>query len=114
MKIVALNFEIIRATPAVAEFLARVELDGPAQGCEVACRAVGPRCPGVSTVEVVYRMSAVGVSDGTVLLRCVIPEPNLWTPEAPFTYAVTVEVRCGGELVEARGEIVALRAAKAL
>lgn len=109
MRIVALNFEIIRATPAVAEFLVHVELDGPAANAELVARAIGPRCPGVSTVEVAYPMTKQGRDVSTMSLRCVIPEPNLWSPQAPFTYAVTVELRCDGEFVESRGGAVAFR-----
>ena len=92
MKIVSLNFETVRATPTIAEFTVRVELDGPARGCEVIGRAIGPKCPGISTVEVAYPMTVAGVSDTAVSLRCAIPEPNLWRPDAPFTYTVAIEV----------------------
>jgi len=109
MKIVALTFEPKRATPAVAEFLVRVELDGPAAGCEVEGKAVGPRCPGVSTVEVAYPMTVADVSDTAMTLRCVIPEPNLWTPDAPFEYAVAVELNVSGQLADSRGGAIALR-----
>ena len=109
MKIVSLNFEVIRATPAVAEFVVRIELDSPAVGYEVKGRAIGPRCEGISTVEVVYPMTVAIASDTTVALRCGIPEPNLWRPEARFTYAVSVELRLNGEQIDARGGVVALR-----
>jgi hypothetical protein len=109
MRIVALNLEIVRATPAVAEFLAHVELEGSAADCEITGRALGPRCAGVSTVEVAYPMTRVGMSDNTVSLRCAIPEPNLWLPETPFTYVVAIDLRCGGEVVESRSEAVAFR-----
>jgi hypothetical protein len=109
MKILSLNFEIVRATPNVAEFLVRVELDSPTAGCEVTGRAVGPRCEEISTVEVAYPMTVTGVSDTAVTLRCVIPEPNLWTPDAPFIYAVMVELRVKGNAADARGGTVALR-----
>ena len=112
MKIDSLDFEIIRATPAVAELLVHVELDVPAVDCEVCGRAVGPRCPGVSTVEVSYPMTTSKVSDTSVSLRCVIPEPNLWTVEVPFTYVVIIDVRQGRDVVETRNGVVALRAAK--
>jgi hypothetical protein len=109
MKIVSLDFEIIRATPAVAEFLVHVEIDNPVMGYEVVGRAVGPRCPGVSTVEVAYSMNAVRMSDNRVSLRCVFPEPNMWTCETPFTYSVTVDLRRGDEVVATRSGAVKFR-----
>jgi glycosyl hydrolase family 2 len=109
MRIVALNYEIVRATPAVAEFIVHIELDGPSAGCEVAGHAVGPQCPDVSTVEVTYSMSRATLADCRATLRCVIPEPNLWTPDAPFTYGVVVEVRLDGKPVDARSGIIAFR-----
>lgn len=110
MKIVLLKFEIVRASPAVAEFLVQVELDGLAAGCEVAGRAVGPQCPGVSTVEVTYPMARAASADRTAALRCVIPEPNLWTSETRFTYEVVVESRRAGEPVDSRTGIIAFKA----
>jgi hypothetical protein len=111
MKIVSLDFEIVRATQTVAEFLARVELDGPAEGCGIAGRAVGPRCPGVSTVEVAYPMAVEDRTASAVTLRCAIPEPNLWTPRSPFEYAVSVTLKLGDELVDSRSGTVRLRSA---
>jgi beta-galactosidase/beta-glucuronidase len=109
MKVATLDFEIIRATPAVAEFLVHVRIDSPVMGYEVVGRAVGPRCPGVSTVEVAYAMTMRGASDTTATLRCMIPEPNMWTPEMPFTYAVTVGLFVNGEFVDTGNGLLALR-----
>jgi hypothetical protein len=110
MRIISLDFEVVRATPTVAEFLAHVTLDEPAAGCEFAGRVVGPCCAGVSTVEVAYLMRVVEVGEKTATMRCVIPEPNLWTPEAPFTYAATVELMANDESLDARSSNVAIRA----
>jgi hypothetical protein len=109
MKIVSRSFEMLRATPAVAEFLVHIELDGTVAAINVAGRAVGPQCPGVSTVEVAYPMTVEVVSGTVATLRCVIPEPNLWTSESQITYAVTIEVRSGGEIVATQCDRVALR-----
>ena len=97
------------ATPAGAEFSVRVELDGPGSGCEISGRAVGPNCPGISTVEVAYPMTVAGASDTTVSLRCAIPEPNLWRPDVRFTYAVSVSLKVNGELVDSRVNEIALK-----
>ena len=109
MKIVSLNFEIIRATSAVAEFLVRIELDGPAAGCDVTGRVVGPRWKGISTIEVAYPLRVFEMSVTGVSLRGVIPEPNLWKPETPFTYAVILDVKKNGEVLDSRETVLALR-----
>jgi len=109
MKIAGQTFGIIRATSAVAEFLVHVQIGGPASGCTVTGRAVGPRCEGVSTVEVAYPLRVLEMRDTTVSLRCVIPEPNLWKPETPFTYAVSVELRANGVVVDSRISTLALK-----
>jgi hypothetical protein len=102
MKIVSLDIEPGRTSPASAEFVIRVKLDGPASACVVGGRVVGPRAEGRTTVEVAYPLRAVEVSDTAVSLRCVIPEPNLWTPDAPFGYAWSVEVRVNAERTDER------------
>ena len=112
MKIVKITPEPVRCTQAAAEVLFRVELSGPASGCEVSGRAVGPRCQGVSTVEVAYPFTVAEARDNVVSLRCVIPEPNLWSRETPFGYATSFEVRVGGELTDSRGGSIALPAPK--
>ena len=109
MKIVSVAIDPIRADTSVAEFVVRVGLDGPATGCDVRGRVVGPRCEGISTVEVAYPLTLVRVSEATVRLKCVIPEPNLWTQTAPFTYATSVEVWVSGERTDTRVGVVALR-----
>ena|SRR5437868_5523971 len=109
MKIVSLDIEPGRASQASAEFTIRVNLDGPAAGCAVSGRVVGPKCKGVSTVEVAYPLRVIGVSDTAVSLKCVIPEPSLWTPERPFVYAWSVEVEAGGEVTDARAGGIVLR-----
>ncbi|MCI0701719.1 MAG: hypothetical protein L0241_11605 [Planctomycetia bacterium] len=100
--------EPVRCTSAVAEIIFHVELSGPATECAVRGRAVGPRCENISTVEVAYPFTVEKVSDNVVSLKCVIPEPNLWTREAPFGYATSFEVRVNGELTDTRGGTITL------
>jgi beta-galactosidase/beta-glucuronidase len=102
VKILSLNFEILRATTAVAEFVVRVQLDGPAAGCVVEGTVTGPRRDGVSTVELSYPMTVTDVGDTAVTLRCVIPEPNLWTPDAPYRYGWTITAEREGEEMDQR------------
>jgi beta-galactosidase/beta-glucuronidase len=109
MKIVSLKFEVIRATPAVAEFTVRVEHNGLVRTGEFAGRAMGPRCEGISTLEVAYPLTTQETNDEAVTLRCSIPEPNLWTRESPFAYEVFIELRLNGEMVESRSRTIAFR-----
>jgi len=108
MKIVKITSEAVRVTPAVAEILFHVELSGPASEWEVRGRAVGPQCANISTVEIAYPFTVAEVRDNVVSLKCVIPEPNLWTRETPFGYATSFEVRVNGELTDSRGGSIAL------
>lgn len=102
--------ELVRVSPLAAELLARVELAPPAAGTELRGRLVGPKCEGVSTVEVAYPLRAVpGSSDTAPVLQGVIPEPNLWSPTAPFRYEGRVEAWRGGMQVDARAFTVELR-----
>jgi len=89
-----------------------VNLDGSANACDVTGRVVGPQATGFTTVEVAYALVAVEASDNTVSLKCVIPEPTLWTREAPFGYAWSVEVRVNGELTDSRAGSLAFPAPK--
>lgn len=109
MRIVNVTVEPVRVSTAEAELLVRVELDGPAAGAEVRGRLVGPRCERVSTVEAAYPLRPAGSTDATVALRAVIPEPNPWTPGAPFRYDGRVEVWQSGVKADERDFAVALR-----
>jgi len=110
MRITNVTVEPVRVSAAEAELLVRVELDGPAAGAEVRGKLVGPRCEGVSTVEVAYPLRPVpAASDTAVSLRAVIPEPNPWTPAAPFRYDGRVELWQNGMRVDSRPFAVELR-----
>jgi hypothetical protein len=109
MKIASLTVELIRADSAVAQFLIRIVLDGLVARCEVRGQVVGPTCPGITTVEIAYPLVRVEASETTATLKGVIPEPNLWTREAPFVYAVRVEVLVEGRQTDTRACVLALR-----
>ena len=96
-----LNVELLpkRATPAVAELWIIVTADQVTPTTEVRGKLVGPRHPGISTVEIAYPLRETERSGSTVTVCATVPEPNLWTQEAPFVYAGVVElwqdgVRC--------------------
>ena len=111
-KIRTLRVEPVRITPAEASLLVHLELDGPAAGVELRGKLIGPRCEGVSTVEVAYPLRPVsGASDTALTLRIVIPEPNLWSAEAPFRYESRVEVWQGGVCEDTQSFVVELRRA---
>jgi hypothetical protein len=109
MKIASLTIELTRADISVAQFLVRVVLDSPIAGCEVKGRVIGPRCPGITTVEVAYPLVLVESKEAAATLKGVIPEPNLWTREAPFDYEVTVTVWEGDRQIDKRASVLALR-----
>ena len=96
----------VRVSTAEAVIEVRVELE--AEGVELRGRLVGPRRAGVSTVEVDYPLRPA--NDSPLSLRAVIPEPNLWSADAPFRYDGRVEVWAGGRRVEVRAFAVELRA----
>lgn len=109
MTIASLRLEMIRATPAVAEFIVHVAVAGPVRDIDVRGRATGPHGAGAATVEVAYPLAAAAAAGSEIALRGVIPEPNLWTPTAPFLYTVTVELLAAGIPVDARAITIALR-----
>ena len=74
----------------------RIEFDDLPAGVEVRGRLMGPRCPGVSTIEVAYRLRPTEVH-GTY--QVLIPEPNLWAPEHPFRYEGPVEFWRDGQVI---------------
>ena len=92
------NVELVqqRATPAVAELWVVVTPERVTPATEVRGKLVGPRCRGVTTVEVAYPFRPVVRTDdaGDLGLTCtaVVPEPNLWTPTTPFVYEAIVEL----------------------
>jgi hypothetical protein len=75
----------------------RVMFDDLPAGVEVRGRLMGPRCPGVSTVEVAYRLRPLPREAG--IYQVLIPEPNMWSPAQPFRYEGPVDFWQDGELV---------------
>jgi hypothetical protein len=49
---------------------------------DVCGRLTGPRCPGVSTVEIAYPLQKLA----SACYRVLIPEPVCWTAMRPFVY----------------------------
>ena len=63
---------------------------------EVHGRLIGPRWPGVSTVEVAYKLRKRGESPTYQVL---IPEPTLWSEDRPCVYEGPVEFWRDGQLL---------------
>ena len=106
----AVTVEPVRVSPAEAVLLVHIELDAPLPGAEPRGKLVGPRRPGVSTVEIAYTLQPLPAASDTVLsLRAVVPEPNLWSAAAPFRYDGRAEVWAGGACVAAEPFAVELR-----
>ena len=66
----------------------------------------------MTTVEVAYAMIPVDVSDNAVSLKCVIPEPSLWTREMPFSYGWSINVEANGEETDSSSGALAFPAPK--
>jgi hypothetical protein len=114
MKILSTGIELGRVTGSQAsvEFVIRVNLDGPVAECKVTGRVVGPRARGMTTVEVAYSLVQVEAIDNAVSLKCVIPEPSLWTRETPFSYGWSIWVEVDGKETNSRSGALAFQAPK--
>jgi beta-galactosidase/beta-glucuronidase len=112
-RIVKSELEVTRLSPAEAEVLVTVEVDPGAEALDLRGKLVGPRCPGVSTIQVAYPLRRLPSASqtGTVLLSAaaVIPEPNLWTPLTPYVYDATVELWQQGQRVDVAYRSIGLK-----
>ena len=107
------SVEVRRLSPAEAEVWVTAELDAVTPATELRGRLVGPRCPGMSTVEVAYPFRPVpGLSAGPadrLTVRAIVPEPNLWTEKMPFVYEGTLELWQDGQRCDTAAVSVPLR-----
>jgi hypothetical protein len=98
------EIEIRRLSPAEAEVWLIVQAEQLTPSTDVRGKVTGPRCPGVTTVEVAYPLRPLpGIADTsgqTIRARILIPEPNLWTEHTPFVYEAQLELWQDGELAE--------------
>lgn len=74
-----------RLDPMLAEL--HIEFVRLPADVEVRGRLVGPRCPGVTTVEIAYPLQSI--SRG--IYRVLIPDPVMWSDERPFVYEGPVQ-----------------------
>ncbi|MBY0522520.1 MAG: hypothetical protein K2R98_03945 [Gemmataceae bacterium] len=94
-KIRTTTLEIRRLSAAEAEVWVHVELETVTATTELRGKLHGPRCPGVTTVEIAYPFRTIArLTEGssTLTIGSVIPEPNLWTDKTPFVYEGAVEL----------------------
>lgn len=108
-----ITIDVVRLSVEVAELQIRAEFTGTLGGStELRGRLMGPRCPGLSTIEIAYAVKAtVTESTNVRMARVIIPEPNLWTEKKPFTYWGPVEVWHDGAMVHSEQVEVGLRRA---
>lgn len=86
---------------AEVEFLIPVE---NAAGLRLKGFVVGPQCEGRTTIEIPYTIHPRETdSTSEVIGRALIPEPCIWTEEAPFEYLARLELWKGDELIEKDG-----------
>jgi Glycosyl hydrolases family 2 len=107
------RIDIRRLSPAEAEVWVTVELEVVTSGSELRGKVTGPRCPGVTTVEIAYALLPLTRErqDYALLARVVIPEPNLWTEATPFVYNARVELWEQGQRVDVANVAVGLKQA---
>jgi hypothetical protein len=94
-----------RADVAEAEVWVSAVAERLTPTTELRGRLVGPKCPGVTTVEVAYALRPFPHPPAELaglVGRVVIPEPNLWEPERPFVYDGVIELWQDGERCDVR------------
>ena len=106
------RIKIRRLSPAEAEVWIVVEPERLTPNTDLRGKVTGPRCPGVTTVEIAYPFQPFRRGDGqdnTLTARVLIPEPNLWTEATPFVYNARLELWEQGELAEVANLSVGLK-----
>jgi len=98
------TIEVQRLSAAEAEIRVSAELEELTPGTELRGKLTGPCCPGVTTVEVAYRLLPLPRlpedPPHTLTVRVLIPEPNLWTETTPFVYGGRLELWQDGECAD--------------
>lgn len=108
-----ITIDVVRLSVEIAELQIRAEFqDDPGPDIELRGRLMGPRCPGVSTVEIAYPIKSMPSNTPNILCgRVLIPEPNMWTEQKPLTYWGYVEVWRNDEMISSHPIDVGLRKA---
>ena len=85
---------------AEAELWVTVEPELLTPTSEVRGRLMGPRCPGITTVEVAYPLRPLPrpqPGQAGLTMRVIIPDPVAWEPQRPFVYEGPVELWQDGQ-----------------
>jgi len=86
----------------------RIVFDNLPGDVEVRGRIVGPRCPGINTVEVAYPLRPLSAE----IYQVVITEPNFWEPEHPYRYEGSLELLKDGAVIGQVTVSIGLRSPK--
>lgn len=105
------SMEVRRLSPTEAEVWITAEVDQVTLGTELRGRVVGPRCPGISTIEIAYplRPRSSDAAARTLTAQVIIPEPNVWTEQTPFFYLGFLELWQDGERLDTANLSLALK-----
>jgi hypothetical protein len=104
-RILNVELRIHRADAVEAEIWVSVTAERMTPTTELRGRLVGPKCPGVTTVEVAYAVRPLprpSIELPGLAGRVVIPEPNLWERVCPFVYDGVIELWQDGERCDVR------------
>jgi len=105
-----ITIEQQRLSSAEAEIRIDVEVDGQHRPFEVRGHLSGPRSTHSETIQLAYPLKQVVMGDGKYRGRVLIPEPNLWKPETPFTYEGVIELWHDGKKIESKPIVVCFKA----
>ena len=94
-----ITLEVRRLSAVEAEVWVRVEVERRTPTTEVRGKLHGPRCAGVTTVEIAYPLQPLPGASGSnaFVVRALIDEPNLWTEKTPFVYEGFAELYEDGQ-----------------
>ncbi|MBI3410169.1 MAG: hypothetical protein HY040_17640 [Planctomycetes bacterium] len=101
--------EIRHLDPVRAELVFSFDPEHLVANLEIRGRVIGPRCPGVSTVEVAYPARPADENVGA--FHVTVPEPSMWEPECPFLYEAIFEFWRWGSCVGKTAFPIGLRKA---
>ncbi|MCS7047225.1 MAG: hypothetical protein NZO58_12780 [Gemmataceae bacterium] len=81
------SIRVHRLDPVMADL--RLTFAPLPEGVAARGRLLGPRCPGVSTVEISHALRPIGTPPTEY--QVLIPEPCWWSPARPYVYEGPVE-----------------------
>jgi hypothetical protein len=114
-KLLRVSAEVRKLSVAEADVLILIEAEAATPTTEVRGRMVGPRCPGMTTIEVPYPLLDFPhrpESLPPLTRRVVIPDPTFWDEKRPYVYRVYVELWQDGQRVDHQEFDCGLRLAK--